>query len=528
MTNKKQDDEVEQKSNSYSEKTIPELLKITDGDINEARKISYEIFADKKKSKATEFIARFIESTNHIYTLRSDKETEVWIYQNGIYVQQGKCLIKEQSRKILGSGTESKLLSDILMKIELDTMTDIDFFFNQTSSPEFRHLIPINNGLFNIKTSRVEPFNPKIIFTTKVPVNYNPNATCPTIDQFLKDVLVEKETIELFFEIAGFSIYREYFIEKAFMFEGFGRNGKTKTQELLRNFIGIENTCSVPLSEIVEGSFSVSELFKKHLNVAGDISHGELKDTSTFRKTIGRDRINAKRKFMNDIKFTNHAKHIFSCNELPKTYDVTRGFWDKWILTSFNQTFVEQKEYDTFKTEEERKNKHPLNPNIIDSLITQDELDGMFLKALEGLKKILKKKEFSYTKNSEETKQAWIRKSDSFLTFALENLDIANSDDMILKSRIRKHYFDYCKEHSLRGASDMVVKITLQENFGVDEHRNHEQQTFWTGLKIKAGSKYQNAEERITDKQKKEIDRLNKEANSIIVTYEKPYPPESS
>jgi putative DNA primase/helicase len=229
-------------------------------------------------------------------------------------------------------------------------------------------LIPIKNGLFNIDTNKLEPFNPKIIFTTKIPVIYDSNAKCPNIDKFIKEVMEgrnEKETeenVNLFEEIAGFSLYRDYFIEKAVIFDGYGRNGKTKTQELLRNFIGIENSCSVPLSQLTEDSFSVSELFNKHINVAGDLSNTNLKDTATLQKTVGRDFINAKRKFLIDVKFTNFAKHIFSTNELPKTYATHRGFWDKWILISFNNTFVEKKEFDKLKTDEEKKNKKPLIP----------------------------------------------------------------------------------------------------------------------------------------------------------------------
>lgn len=513
--------QLEKKEVSYSEKLMPELLSIAKDNYSIAGNIFYEIIADKKESKGTEFLAKFIENNNYIYTLRNDKDTEIWIYKDGIYIQQGKTLIKEQLRKILGSGIKVRLLPDIFLKIELDTMINIEEFFGCISSKEFLHLIPIKNGLFNININKLEPFNPKIIFTTKIPVNYNLNAKCPNIDNFIKDVLEGKnkletdENIKLFYEIAGFSLYRDYFIEKAIIFDGYGRNGKTKTQELIRNFIGIENSCSVPLSQLTEDSFSVSELFNKHINVAGDLSNTNLKDTATLQKTVGRDRINAKRKFLLDVRFVNFAKHIFSTNELPKTYATHRGFWDKWILISFNNTFVEQKEFDKLKTVEEKKNKKVLNPEILKDLITQEELDGLFLKAVKSLNELRKNKQFSYNTSSEEIKNNWIRKSDSFFAFAIENLEageIDNDEDMILKERVRKMYFKYCQEHKLKGSSDMVIKIALQENFGVDEYRNHDQQTFWTGLRVKDDSKYKI----LSQKEKEKIEK-----EKVVVTYEK-------
>jgi putative DNA primase/helicase len=501
----------EEKNISFSEKLMPELLSIAKDNYSIAGNIFYEIISDKKESKATEFLAKFIENNNYIYTLRNDKDTEIWIYKDGIYIQQGKTLIKEQLRKILGSGIKVRLLPDIFLKIELDTMIDIENFFSHFSSKEFLHLIPIKNGLFNINSNKLEPFNPKIIFTTRIPVSYNSNAKCPHIEEFIKDVLEgenEKQTeenIKLFYEIAGFSLYRDYFIEKAVIFDGYGRNGKTKTQELIRNFIGVENSSSVPLSQLTEDSFSISELFNKHINVAGDLSNTNLKDTSTLQKTIGRDRLNAKRKFLTDVKFTNFAKHIFSTNELPKTYTTHRGFWDKWILISFRNTFVEQKEYDKFKTDEEKKNKKPLNPEILKDLITQEELDGLFLKAIQGLNNLRKNKQFCYNTTSEQVKENWIKKSDSFFYFAMENIeagDLTDDNDIILKGKIRKMYSLFCKDHKLKGCSDQVIKITLQENFGADEYRTHDQRTYWIGIKIKANSKY------ITEIEKKEIEKI--------------------
>lgn len=511
-----------EKDNSYSNKFMSELLSIAKDDYKIAGSIVYELFNKKLESKATEFLAKFIQNNNYVYTLRNDKETEVWIYQDGIYIQQGKTLIKEQLRKILGSGIKSKLLPDIFLKIELDTMINIEEFFSHISSEKFLHLIPIKNGLFNINTKELEPFNPKIIFTTKIPISYNPNAKCPNIEKFIKEVLeTEKEeetseNIKLFYEIAGFSLYRNYFIEKAIIFDGYGRNGKTKTQELLRNFVGIENSSSVPLSQLTEDSFSVSELFNKHINIAGDLSNTNLKDTATLQKTVGRDRINAKRKFLTDVKFTNFAKHIFSTNELPKTYATHRGFWDKWILISFNNTFIEKKEFDKLQTDEEKKNKKILNPEILKDLITQEELDGLFLKAIEGLDRIKEKRQFSYNTSSEKIKENWIKKSDSFFYFALENLesgDITNDNDKISKGEVRKMYSKFCKDHNLKGCSDIVIKITLQENFGVDEYRTHEQKTFWTGLKVKENSKYKTVST-------KKVETIEKQ-ESLTITYEK-------
>jgi len=101
--------------------------------------------------------------------------------------------------------------------------------------------------------------------------------------------------------LAGFGLYKEYFIEKSIMLVGGGRNGKGKTIELLKRLVGADNCCSIPLASLRADGFSISELFRKLFNLAGDIGNQDLKDTSMFKSLTGRDLVNGKRKFMNDL-----------------------------------------------------------------------------------------------------------------------------------------------------------------------------------------------------------------------------------
>jgi len=114
-------------------------------------------------------------------------------------------------------------------------------------------------------------------------------------------------------EIFGFLLLKEYKIEKAFMFVGYGRNGKSKTVELMKRFIGAENCSSLPLRSLIEESFSLSELFGRMANLAADLSKTDLKETGMIKSLIGRDTIQAHRKYLRDLNFVNYAKNGFCC-----------------------------------------------------------------------------------------------------------------------------------------------------------------------------------------------------------------------
>jgi len=442
------------------------------------------LLAQKKRREATEEIVDYIENKEHIYTIKDDVKSEVWIYQNGIYKPNGKSHIAEQCRKILEEHFTTHLMNEILSKIEADTYIESEDFFKNKYIEE----IPVQNGILNIKTKKLSPFNPKKIFFNKIPIKYNPKATCPNIEKHFKEVLKKEEDSKVMFEIFGFFLYKDYFIEKAIMFVGDGRNGKGKTIDLMKRFLGADNCCSVSLNQLSDGGFRVWDLFGSMANLAGDLSSNALKDTAILKQTTGRDLIGADRKNKSTINFVNYAKHVFACNELPRVYDFSRGFWERWILFEFPYTFVKKSVYDKLSEKEKEQNKL-MDVFIIDKLTTEEELSGLLNKAIEGLHRILKQKDFSYSVGVNEIKRFWVRKSDSFTAFAMDHLK-EDYNESISKARLRKTFSKYCKEHKIKGASDRNIKVVLEEMFGVTERQETGGLRVWDGIKLKEESKY--------------------------------------
>lgn len=438
----------------------------------------------KDKDKATELIVNKIEDENFIYTTRDDKSSEMWIYLEGIFVPQGKSFVREIVRKVLSKAFTPQLANNIIAKIEADTYIEQDKFFRTNYVNE----VPVLNGILNIRTRELSEFNPEKIFFNKLPILYDPSAECENIITHFKTILRDPEDVYVMIELFGYLLLKEYKIEKAFMFLGDGRNGKSKTIELMKRFLGPENCSSIPLRSLNEESFTLNELFGKMSNLASDLSKTDLKETGTIKSLIGRDTIQAKRKFLRDLSFVNYAKMIFAANELPRIYDTTDGFWTKWILLEFPYKFINYKEFE--KLDEVKKEKHRImNPDIIEQLTTKEELSGLLNLALDGLDKIIKEKDFSYSKGTEEVKDLWIRKSDSFTAFCYDHIEESMNEE-ISKKKLRKLFFNYRKKHdNLPGASDKLINITLQNIFGVSERQGSDYERYWVGIKFKNGEK---------------------------------------
>jgi putative DNA primase/helicase len=296
------------------------------------------------------------------------------------------------------------------------------------------------------------------------------------------------EDMPIIQEMFGYLLWKEYFIEMALMVIGTGRNGKGKLIELMKEFIGFENTSSVPLQDLETDQFSKCELHNKLANLCGDIDDRGLKYTGSFKMLTGRDTITADRKFKTRLYFKSFAKMIFAANNLPKTSDMSEGFFMRWILLEFPYTFVTQEDYDKtidIKTKSMLKIR---NPNIIREISTPDQMSGLLNWALEGLDRLKRQKGFSYSKSAADVRSMWVRKADSFTSFCMDMLDEQYGNE-IEKSEVRHVYTEYCKKYKLKPVSDRHIMHVLTTMFGAWESRvsnvNEQRVLMWNGIKWK-------------------------------------------
>jgi len=439
------------------------------------------LLAQHRIPAATEIIVQDFLRTHSVYTTKNDIATEMWVYQDGIYKPNGKTEIKEYMRDLLGEDLKSSLIALVTLKIETDTyINQEDLFVNENIA-----LIPVANGIYNWKTKELLEFSPQYKFFNKMPAVYNPQADCPVIKQFFKDILIDESDIKVIQELFGYVLYRDYRYEKAFMFLGSGRNGKGKTLELMKLFIGAENCANVSLSRLETDNFALSTLFGKSANLSADIGKTALKDTGNFKSLTGHDLVTAPRKFMTPISFTSYAKMIFLANELPHTYDETIGFFDRWIIIDFKFRFHDAAKY-------------PLLPNptrfdkiadteMISKLTTPEEMSGLLNWSLEGLYRLLQQNGFSFSTSTDDVKRKWKLRSSTFLTFYNEEIVKGEAFDFITKEDLREAYNKYCEQHQVATESDRAINFKLSDLGVTDKAKtiNGLFTRYWSGIKFK-------------------------------------------
>lgn len=420
-----------------------------------------QALAAKDRSHATEIMTKVLEQEEHIYTIRSDDTQEIWIYQDGIYKPDGVTYIKEKIRTILGDQYTTTYANQVIDKVMIDNYVNSEDFF----SHNIKDKIVVENGILDLNNYKLLPYNPDEIFFSKLPIKYNPNQDCPLIKQFFKEILKNREDLPVIQEVFGSFLYKEYFIEKAVMLVGTGRNGKGKTLELMKRFLGPDNVTSVPLQQMDTDMYSISELHNKLANLAGDLDNNALKHTGRFKELTGRDTISVARKFKTRLHFVNYAKMVFAANELPKTYDLSPAFFMRWVILEFPYTFLKQEEIDEITDAKELSHIKLRDPEKVDKISGPEELSGLLNWAIDGLKRLREQKDFSYNKSVDDIRNIWFRKSDSFTAFCMDHLK-EKYGSVMDKSELRHVYHQYCKRHDLKPVNDKELKETLVRQFG--------------------------------------------------------------
>jgi putative DNA primase/helicase len=436
----------------------------------------------KKRDHATECMVEQIKKRAYFYAIRSDVNRELWIYVNGIYVNNGATYVQEFVRSLLDEAYTTHIANVVVDKVCTDSYVDADDFFEEKSKGE----VAVENGILNLKNRELLPFTPDKIFFNKLPVEYKPKAKIELLEKFFKDIIGDDKDLPVIQEMFGFMLMKEYKYERCFMIIGNGRNGKGKLGVVIKKFIGSENISNLQPTVLEDSNnFSTSSLHGKLVNLSLDISRDAMRNTSMLKSLSGRDIITCPRKFREPITFVNYAKIIYGANELPFTYDTKDAFWERWILLEFPYTFIPE---DRYELEPDKTYFKIRDPDIAEKVTLPEEMSGLLNWALDGLDRLERQGDFSYKLSPKEVMALWIRRSDSFSAYFMDCLEL-DYDTKITKKELRRTYSDYCKRHKVKPLGDKHIKNVMNIE-GVDEGRYktdnaYFNETYWDGVKFK-------------------------------------------
>lgn len=397
--------------------------------------------AKEKEDNSKPEIEPILEDLMERYIFITTSDTEdIFVYNEGIY-EPGEQKVKEEVEKILGEKASTYTVTEIMNHIRRRTYVPREIFNAD------KRYIALANGLLDLEAMQITPFDPSRVFTSKLPVEYDPEAKCPNIENFIRSV-VREEDMPVVQEFFGYCLYPSMPAAKTLWLYGTGRNGKTTLAKLFLGLISPKNAVSIPLEEFDgQHRFTKARLFGKLVNVVSEPGVAKLLLTSEFKQITGGDLITAEVKNkQSPIEFVNTAKMIVLGNLFPQVNDTSDAFWERIILIDFPNQFTDTSIPDYEKVVVEMDGGY----------------SGFLNWCLEGLKR-LKGNNFHFTesKTSEKYKSEFEKVSDSIAAFINEVLE-KDSDGEVSKAELYDSYKTYCEREGLT----IMPKINLSKRIG--------------------------------------------------------------
>lgn len=336
-----------------------------------------------------------------------------WSYRHGVWSPdkdvvrtRATWLLGEQYRRNYGSNAEDVIRG----RAPRITCEPVSEFIN------------MRNGLLDWRTGALKPFSPDVLSTVQLGVQWRPDAICPEFDRFLAQV-VPADMIDLVWELIGYMMFSGNPLHKAVMLMGTGRNGKGTFLRVLNALLGVRNLTAVSLHDLNNTRFSTVSLFGKLANIAGDIDGTYLESTAMFKAITGQDVISAEHKGRDRFDFTAWAVPVFSANKIPGSSDVTTGYLSRWLIVPFPNDFTGR---------EDR--------TLDDRLQVDSELEGIAVKAIPALCRLMARGDFELPLSGEEARSEFTRRVDQVRTWLDECCKIDNTYGWVARTHL---YTDY-------------------------------------------------------------------------------------
>ena len=260
------------------------------------------------------------------------------------------------------STSVTKKISNIigLMKISAQT----DKLLPQTDR------IHLANGTLMLDGSFSESMNE--IVRSRFPIRYNPNAGVPEKWLYFLDQLLYPEDIPTVQEYFGYCLLPTTRAQKMLMIIGKGGEGKSRIGVVLSALFG-DSLYAGSIAKVATNRFARADLEHKLLLVDDDMKLEALPETNTIKAIVTSEiPMDLERKGIQSYQGAMYARLIgFGNGSLKSLYDRSYGFYRRQLI---------------LKTKDRPDNRED-DPYLSEKLL--QELDGIFLWALEGLRRLM-------------------------------------------------------------------------------------------------------------------------------------------
>lgn len=395
----------------------------------------------KNNSFLFDKFATYIKNNNHIIRING----QLHLFKNGVYVPGQEEIEAVMIKHI--SGLSNAKRSEVFKYLNLLLLE------NTPIAPP--NLIAFRNGIYDLNTDTLQPFNPNIVITNRIPWDYNPAAYSKLADETLNNIACGDEQVrKILEECVGACFYRSNTLGdgKAFILTGEGSNGKSTFIAMLQHLLNEDNISALDLKEL-DQKFQNAALFGKLANLGDDISDEFIVNAALFKKFVTGERVQVQNKGEKPFEFNNYAKFIFSANTIPRIKDKTGAVLRRLLIVPFNANFS--------------KKDADHDSGIKYKLQEQDVMEYLIVLGLNALKEVIKNKGFTESSKVQEQLKEYEETNNPIIGFfeecEMESFQIENEQS----DKVFRRYKEYCVANNFNAMSKAEFSKQICRKLGL-------------------------------------------------------------
>ena len=342
------------------------------------------------------------------------------------------------------------------------------------------------NGTFSLESFKMRPHDYHDIITFIANVEYDKSAKCPLwISHMGKVFDGNKDTIESFQRICGYSLIEDNPQQCMFIAWGIGKNGKSTTFNVLSNILG-DYAANAQAESFMktnhgEGRNDIARLNRKRLVVTTEPPQGAQLNATLVKSATGGDKLPVRFLYQEHFEMVPKFKLFMHTNHRPHIPNSDEGIWRRIKMIPFDHVF----------SEEER------DTNIEAKLI--EESSGILNWMIQGYKKYIEDGSFKESQVMIEATKEYRSVEDVMEAYIQERCTI-EPDASVGKTDIFADFIEWCEEAGEEKCSikrfAMLIKGGSHKD-SIKEERSAKGGRRWKGIGIK------NPMESATDRLKK-------------------------
>lgn len=200
----------------------------------------------------------------------------------------------------------------------------------------------LRNGVFSLTNFVLLQKSPKFGFTSELPYDYDPLATCPMFDKFMNETLPDPECQKVVIDFLAYAMSGVAYTNDAFLlFQGEGSNGKSTLREIMNALFDRDFKNTDP-SEFTS-THGLTDILGKKIVYCNEFPKAtESAFWDMAKKIVSLEPLMINPKYGKPYEVINTARLIICCNEMPNIITFDDAIKRRLYIIPFKTRYSEE------------------------------------------------------------------------------------------------------------------------------------------------------------------------------------------